>query len=399
MSPMVTLEDLDLGTLKNVPVLVRIDFNVPLEDGKVLDDTRLRAALPTIDALRAAGARLLLVSHLGRPKGEVRAEFSLAPVATALDGLLGATVRFASDCVGAPVREALDLLRPGEVCLLENVRFHPGETANDPEFAAALAQPAEAYVNDAFGTAHRAHASVVGVAERLSRRAAGRLLVAEVDALARLLGEPARPFVAIVGGAKIDTKVGTVRNLLPRLDSLILGGGMANTFLAAQGHDLGASLVEEDKIPVAREILDEAAHRSIRVLLPTDLVVTDRLELPDRVDTVAVDRVPTGMMAVDIGPVSCRAITEALSDVSTLLWNGPLGVFEKPPFDTGTVTVARAVGKSSAFSVIGGGETVAAARQAGVLDQLSHVSTGGGASLEFLAGKTLPGIAILEKRS
>ena len=397
MTRMQTLEDLDLDNLNGVATLVRVDFNVPLADGRVTDDTRLRAALPTIQALKEAGARLILMSHLGRPKGERKPEFSLQPVADALGELLGESVAFASDCVGDPARQIIESLGPGDVCLLENLRFHAGETKNDPDFVSRLAALGDAYVNDAFGTAHRAHASVLGVAEQINRRAAGRLLVNEVDSLGRLLGEPERPFAAIVGGAKIDTKVGTVRNLLPRLNLLILGGGMANTFLAAQGRDLADSLVEKDQIPVAREILDEATRRFIRVLLPLDLVVTDNLANPTTIETVAVDAVPAGTMAVDIGEASRRAITEALVDCKTILWNGPLGVFEKSPFDSGTVAVAAAVGMSSAFTVIGGGETVAAARQAGILDSLGHVSTGGGASLEFLAGEALPGITILEK--
>jgi len=398
MNRMYTLEDLDLGNLEGVPTLVRVDFNVPLAEGRVLDDTRLRAALPTILELKAAGARVLLMSHLGRPKGQVKPELSLRPVAEALGGLLGEPVSFATDCVGEPAQQEAERLPPGGVCLLENLRFHAGETENDPAFANDLAALGQAFVNDAFGTAHRAHASTVGVAERIPRRAAGRLVVAEVEALDRLLEEPERPFAAIIGGAKIDTKVGTVRNLLPRLNLLILGGGMANTFLAAQGRDMADSLMEEDKIGIAREILDEATHRFIRVLLPTDLVVTDNLDEPSRIETVAVDAVPKGTMVVDIGEASRRAVTEALSPAKTILWNGPLGVFEKSPFDSGTVAVAAAVGMSSAFTVIGGGETVAAARQAGILRHLGHVSTGGGASLEFLAGKALPGIAVLEKK-
>lgn len=397
MTRMNTLEDLDLDNLNGVATLVRVDFNVPLAEGRVADDTRLRAALPTIQALKESGARLILMSHLGRPKGERKPEFSLQPVADALGELLGESVTFASDCVGDAAREVVENLGPGDVCLLENLRFHAGETKNDADFVDSLAALGDAYVNDAFGTAHRAHASVLGVAEQIERRAAGRLLVNEVDSLGRLLGEPERPFAAIVGGAKIDTKVGTVRNLLPRLNLLILGGGMANTFLAAQGRDLADSLVEKDQIPVAREILDEATRRFIRVLLPLDLVVTDNLANPTSIETVAVDEVPAGTMAVDIGEASRQAITEALVDCKTILWNGPLGVFEKSPFDSGTVAVAAAVGLSSAFTVIGGGETVAAARQAGILDDLGHVSTGGGASLEFLAGEALPGITILEK--
>ena len=397
MNRMYTLEDLDLGSLDGVATLVRVDFNVPLAAGKVLDDTRLRAALPTILELKAAGARTLLISHLGRPKGEAKPEFSLQPVADALGGLLAEPVSFAADCVGAVAREEAAKLNPGEVCLLENLRFHPGETANDPDFASALAALGQTYVNDAFGTAHRAHASTVGAAERIERRAAGRLVVDEVEALGSLLGEPERPFAAVIGGAKIDTKVETVRNLLPRLNLLVLGGGMANTFLAAQGRNLADSLMEEDKFDIAREILDEATRRFIRVLLPADLVVTDDLDNPSRIETVDINAVPVGSKAVDIGEASRRAITEALSKAKTILWNGPLGVFEKSPFDSGTVAVAAAVGMSSAYTVIGGGETVAAARQAGILRELDHVSTGGGASLEFLAGKTLPGIAVLEK--
>ena len=399
MTDILNLDDLGLDSLEGVPTLLRVDFNVPLADGKVMDDTRLRAALPTISELRAAGARLLVMSHCGRPKGQVVPELSLRPIVAALGEMLGSDVAFAEDCIGQPAQDQLQALEPGRVCLLENLRFHSGETTNDPKFADRLAELGQVYVNDAFGTAHRAHASTVGVAELIERRAAGRLMVDEVEALGRLLDEPERPFAAIVGGAKIDTKVGTVRNLLPRLNLLVLGGGMANTFLAAQGKNLANSLMEEDKIAVAREILDEATHRFIRVLLPTDLVVTDNLDNPTRIETVAVDAVPAGTLAVDIGEASCRAVTEALAKAKTILWNGPMGVFEKSPFDSGTVAVAAAVGLSSAFTVVGGGETVAAARQAGILADLDHVSTGGGASLEFLAGKALPGIAVLEKRS
>ena len=399
MTDILNLEDLGLDSLEGVPTLLRVDFNVPLADGKVMDDTRLRAALPTISELRAAGARLLVMSHCGRPKGQVVPEFSLRPVATALGEMLGDDVAFAEDCIGQPAQDQLQTLEPGRVCLLENLRFHPGETTNDPEFADRLAELGQAYVNDAFGTAHRAHASVVGIPERIERKAAGRLMIDEGDALSSLLDEPARPFVAIVGGAKIGDKVATVSNLLDRLDCLVLGGGMANTFLASLGYDLADSLFEKEKLDVARDILHRAQAADIQVLLPEDLVVTDDLDKPQTIETVGAAEVPEGFKAVDIGQQARRAIDTALEGSKTVLWNGPMGVFEKPPFDDGTVLVARVVAECEGFTVVGGGETVAAVRQAGVAAQISHISTGGGASLEFLAGKTLPGLFALEKTS
>ncbi len=399
MTDILNLDDLGLDSLEGVPTLLRVDFNVPLADGKVMDDTRLRAALPTISELRAAGARLLVMSHCGRPKGQVVPEFSLRPVATALGEMLGDDVAFAEDCIGQPAQDQLQALEPGRVCLLENLRFHPGETTNDPEFADRLAELGQAYVNDAFGTAHRAHASVVGIPERIERKAAGRLMIDEVDALSGLLDEPARPFVAIVGGAKIGDKVATVSNLLDRLDCLVLGGGMANTFLASLGYDLADSLFENDKLDVARDILHRAQAADIQVLLPEDLVVTDDLDKPQTIETVGAAKVPEGFKAVDIGQQARRAIDTALEGSKTVLWNGPMGVFEKPPFNEGTVLVARVVAECEGFTVVGGGETVAAVRQAGVAAEISHISTGGGASLEFLAGKTLPGLFALEKTS
>ncbi|HVR07152.1 MAG TPA: phosphoglycerate kinase [Thermoanaerobaculia bacterium] len=398
MTDLLTLADLDLGRLVGQRVFVRVDFNVPLSPaGGVLDPTRLEEALPTLRELAAAGARLVLASHCGRPKGEPDPRYSLRPVALALGRLLEEEVAFAADCVGEAATAAVGALAPGRVLLLENLRFHAGETKNDPAFAAQLAALADAYVDDAFGSAHRAHASVVGIAERLRRKAAGRLMEREVAALGRLLGEPERPFAALLGGAKIEGKIDTLSNLLPRLDLLLVGGGMANTFLAAQGHDMAASLVEADRLDLARDILSRAAGRGVRVELPTDLVVTDDLAAPRRIETVAAGQVPAGMKAVDVGPASRRRFAAAIATARTLFWNGPLGVFEQPPFDAGTRELAQALASCSGFSVIGGGETVAAARQAGVIGRIGHVSTGGGASLEFLAGKTLPGVAVLER--
>jgi phosphoglycerate kinase len=395
--PMRTLDDLDLDALHSVVVFVRVDFNVPLADGRVADNARLEAALPTLNELRRAGARLLLASHCGRPGGARVPELSLKPVAAELERLLGAPVVFAADCIGVTVEKAVSLLAPGSVAMLENLRFHAGEKANDPEFAARLAAPAEVFVNDAFGTAHRAHASTVGVAERLARRAAGRLLVREVEVLEALLADPERPFAAVLGGAKISGKADTLANLLPRVDLVALGGAMANTFLAARQIDLGRSLVERERLDLALEILAAAEERGVRIILPTDLVVTDNLERPGRVETVPVSGVPTEMMAVDIGPATCSDIADSLRAVGTIFWNGPMGVFEQPPFDAGTSAVASAVADSDGRSVIGGGDTLAAVRRAGVSERIGHVSTGGGAALKLLAGQELPGVEILRR--
>ncbi len=398
MANLLTLDDLDLAHLSGKRVFVRVDFNVPIsDDHAVLDATRLEESVPTIRELAASGAVVILASHLGRPKGKRDPRYSLRPVVAELDRLLGTGVRFAEDCVGEAAEAVIREMDPGEVVLLENLRFHAEEERNEPFFADQLAALAEAYVDDAFGSAHRAHASVVGVPERLPRKAAGRLLAREVAALGRLLGEPERPFAALLGGAKIEGKIDTLENLLPRLDALLLGGGMANTFLAALGHGVGASLFEPDRVEVARQILERAKAHGKQVLLPLDLVVTDDLENPQRISTVTVDKVPEGLKAVDIGPETRKAFAAALGGARTLFWNGPLGVFEKPPFDAGTREVAQALAAFPGFSVIGGGETVAAVKQAGVEERIGHVSTGGGASLEFLAGRTLPGVAVLEK--
>jgi phosphoglycerate kinase len=407
MPDLLTLEDLDLATLHGTPVFVRVDFNVPLSPaGEVLDATRLEESLPTIRELVAAGARVVLASHAGRPKDAPDPRYSLRPVAAKLGELLGSPgspgseIAFAGDCVGPEAEAAVEGLAAGGVLLLENLRFHAGEKQNDPAFAGRLAALAQVYVGDAFGAAHRAHASVVGVPARLPRKAAGRLMAREVEAFGRLLGEPARPFAALLGGAKIEGKIDTLENLLPRLDVLLLGGGMANTFLAARGCDLAESLLEPDRVELAREVLARAEARGIEVLLPRDLVVTDSLDSPQRIATVPIEpggSIPAGTRAVDVGPATRAAFAAALARAGTLFWNGPLGVFEKPPFDAGTREVARALAGCPGYSVVGGGETVAAVRQTGVTEAIDHVSTGGGASLEMLAGKTLPGVAALER--
>lgn len=386
----------DLGALDGVRLFVRVDFNVPLENGRVADDARLEAALPTLRELAAAGARLVLGSHCGRPGGERKMEYSLQPVAQRLGELLDRRIGFADVAVGEPAQEAVAELEPGGICLLENLRFYPGETDNDSRFARQLAELADGFVCDAFGTVHRAHASVVGLPALLPRRAAGRLLMREVETLSSLLGEPAEPFVGLVGGAKVSGKIEAIQNLLPRLNMLALGGGMANTFLAALGLETADSMVEADRLETARAVLEQAARQKVEVVLPADVVVTDDLDTPQRVETVPVTAIPSGTLAVDIGESSRERIATVVESAGTIFWNGPMGVFETPPFDAGTVAVAEAVASSRAYSVIGGGETVAAVRRARAIDRIDHVSTGGGASLEFLAGKELPGIRALE---
>ena len=398
MKELLTLDD--LGDIAGARAFVRVDFNVPLEDGRVVDDTRLVEALPTLGELAERGARLVLASHCGRPKGRPDPRFSLRPVAERLAELLDRPVRFAPDSVGDEVEALVAKLEPGETCLLENLRFHAGETANDPGFADRLAALGDVFVGDAFGTVHRAHASVVGVAERLERRAAGRLVEREVAALGRLLEDPEQPFVVILGGAKIEGKLDTIEHLLPRIDRLLLGGGMANTFLVARGNDLGDSLVDRERVGLAADLLERAAAAGVEVLLPTDLVIAEEPAAREEPRAVPPSEVPAGARALDVGPATRAAFIDAFADARTLFWNGPLGVFETPPFDRGTEVVAHALaqlGRRGAYTVLGGGETVAAAVRAGVTDAIGHVSTGGGASLELLAGKTLPGLAVLER--
>ncbi|HEY7032235.1 MAG TPA: phosphoglycerate kinase [Thermomicrobiales bacterium] len=374
-------------------VLVRVDFNVPMTDGEIGDDTRIRAALPTIEDLLARGASVILVSHLGRPKGKSTPEFSLTPVARHLAELIRQPVSIAPDVAGPGAHAAAAALRPGEVLLLENVRFEPGEEKNDPELARRLASLAELYVNDAFGAAHRAHASTVGVAALLPAYA-GYLMQQELDALRQLTDRPERPYVAILGGAKVSDKLAVIGNLASHVDAILVGGGMANTFLLAQGHPIGTSLAEPDFVDQAKSILADARRRRVDVLLPVDVVVARSLDEPG--STVNIGGVSDVVAIYDIGKETSAQFGRRISAAKTVFWNGPMGVFERPAFARGTIAVARAVAESDAFSVVGGGDSVAAVEQAGVADKISHISTGGGASLEFVEGRTLPGVAALE---
>jgi phosphoglycerate kinase len=390
-----TVRDIDVAGKR---VLVRVDFNVPLDrEGQVTDVTRLREALPTIRYLQERGARIILMSHLGRPEGQVREELRLAPVAAALERLLGTPVRYVRDCVGPEVEAAVAALQPGEVLLLENLRFYPGEEANDPAFAQQLARLGDLYVNDAFGTAHRAHASTEGIARYLPA-VAGLLMERELEAFARILERPERPLVAIVGGAKVSSKIGVLENLLEKVDRLLIGGGMACTFLKAQGYEVGRSLVEADKLDFAASLLQRAAARGVVAQLPVDAVVVDRLEAEAPRRVVSVAAVPPDLLIADIGPATVERFTALLADARTVFWNGPMGVFEVPPFAAGTRALAEAVARLNATTVIGGGDTVAAVEQASCASRMTHVSTGGGAALELLEGRTLPGVAALLDR-
>ncbi len=382
-------------------VLVRVDFNVPIEDGKVRDDTRIRAALPTIRYLLAHNASVVLMSHLGRPKGKVVESARLRPVAERLSALLRRPVPVTGDALGIGTRDAVARLKPGQILLLENLRFHAEEEANDAEYAATLASYGEVYVNDAFGSAHRAHASTVGVADHLPSYA-GLLMEAEINALSKLLEAPARPFAAVIGGAKVSGKLGVLENLVNKVDALLIGGGMANTFLVAEGHTVGKSLLERELVGDAQRILELAERKGVQVVLPTDVVVAKEVTRGAEHKIVPVHKVPNSWSIVDIGPASTEAFTGALEPMQTALWNGPLGVFEVPTFGDGTRAIARFLASRAdggATVIVGGGDSIAALEQLGLTDKMTHVSTGGGASLEFLEGRQLPGVAVLLDRS
>ncbi len=398
MTALRTLDDLDPA---GRTVLVRIDLNVPMEDGEVTNSTRIARVVPTLTELLDLGAKVVVMSHFGRPKGKRQNAMSLAPLRGPLsDALGGVEVKFAPDCIGEVARKAVDALEPGSVLLLENLRFHPGEEANDPEFADQLASLGDLYVGDAFSAAHRAHASVVGIAQRLPS-AAGRSMEAEIDALTRALERPVPPVVAVIGGAKISTKLALLGNLIGKVDAMILGGGMANTFLLAQGTPIGKSLCEPDMVGTANEIMARARAQLCDILLPIDGLVAKELS-PDATATEApIELVPEDAMILDIGPATEELFCDRIAESGTVLWNGPLGAFELPPFDTGTNTVARQVADlteaGAITSIVGGGDTLAALDNAGVLDKMTYASTAGGAFLEWLEGKVLPGVAVLQR--
>jgi phosphoglycerate kinase len=395
-----TIRDLELGGKR---VFVRVDFNVPLKDGGVTDDTRIRETLPTLRLGMERGARLVLASHLGRPKGGPDAKYSLWPAAKKLEELLGKPVAFAKDCVGPGAEEQSKALRNGEVLVLENVRFHPEEEKNDEGFSRELAALCDGlFVCDAFGSAHRAHASVVGITRFVKQAAAGLLMEKELEYLGKAISDPARPLVAIIGGAKVSDKIEVVENLMKVADAMLIGGGMAYTFLRAQGLGIGKSLVEEDKLDLARKIMADAKARHFKLLLPVDHVVAPEFKAHAPSAVVAVTATPADQMGLDIGPQTVTAYAAEIAKAKTILWNGPMGVFEMPAFATGTLAIAKAVAaatQAGAISILGGGDSVAAVQQSGVAKEISHISTGGGASLEFLGGAELPGVAALTEKA
>lgn len=391
-----TVEDFNF---KGKRALVRVDFNVPLKNGEIVDDNRIRAALPTIEYLKSAGAKIILMSHLGRPKGEPKPEFSLEPVARRLSELLNVPVKFlASDkVVDDSVKQGVEALKDGEICLLQNTRYRKEETKNEPNFSEELASLGDIFVNDAFGTCHRAHCSNVGVSEKLPS-CVGYLVQKEIDVMDKALESPERPFIAILGGAKVSDKIGVIENLLEKVDTIIIGGAMAYTFLKAEGKNVGKSLLEEDKIQVAKDLMSKSAEKGVKLLLPLDLVVAKEMTEQAKAEIVDVDHIKDDDSGFDIGPKTVQLFKEEIEKAKTVIWNGPLGVFEIQQFSTGTFEIAKALSEVDAVTIIGGGDSASAIEKAGYKDKVTHVSTGGGASLEFLEGKELPGIAAIENK-
>ncbi len=396
---MKSIKDLELEGKRT---FIRVDFNVPIDEGKVSDDTRIEGALPTIKYATENGAKVILASHLGRPSGEHASEFSLKPVGERLSEILGKKVEFVDDCVGEKVSKAIARLQNGEVLLLENLRFHKGEKANDDVFAKELAENVDVYINDAFGTAHRAHASTVGMTKFVGECAAGFLMERELKVLGKVLENPERPFVAILGGAKVSDKIPVIKSLIKKkVDKLLIGGAMAYTFFKAMGYTVGKSLCEDDMMQMALEIKKQAENAGVELILPTDHKTVDSFDPLNSMREMPIDFTNTGLVGLDIGKETCAVFEKALEGAKTIIWNGPMGMFEEKPFDEGTIAIANAVAKATkngAFSVVGGGDSVAAINQAGLGDKISHISTGGGATLEFLSGKELPGVAALSEK-
>lgn len=389
-----TIRDINLAGKK---VLCRVDFNVPLQDGKITDETRINAALPTIKYLRESGAKVILITHLGRPKGEVVEELRLTPVAERLSNILNETVKKTNTVYGPDVTEEIANLENGGLLLLENVRFEAGEEKNDPELIEELAKLADIYVNDAFGTAHRAHASTAGVASKLPA-VAGFLMEKEIKVLGQALDHPERPFTAIIGGSKVKDKIGVIDNLLEKVDNILIGGGLAYTFLKAEGYEIGNSLVEEDKLDLAKSFIEKAKEKNVNFVLQTDAVIADEFSEQANYKTVGINDIESGWMGLDIGPDSCELYAKIISESKLIVWNGPMGVFEMEQFANGTKSVAEALAKTEGYSVIGGGDSAAAVEQFGFSKEMDHISTGGGASLEFMEGKELPGIKELNDK-
>ncbi len=391
-----TIDDI---SVKGKRVFVRVDFNVPMDDSRnITDDKRIRAAVPTIKALVNQGGRVILASHFGRSKGKVVEEMRLDPVAIRLAELLGQDVGKTNDCIGEGVKQAVAQMSDGDVLLLENVRFYPGEEKNDPEFAQALAELADVYVNDAFGAAHRAHASTAGITKYVDTSVAGYLMQREIEFLGGALDNPKRPFVSILGGAKVSDKIGLITNLIDKVDTLVIGGGMAYTFLKAKGYEVGQSLLDEERVGLAKEMMDKAEAKGVNFLLPVDVTVADRFAADANTKVVDADQIPADWQGLDIGPRTLDLFKQAVVDAATVVWNGPMGVFEMPAFAKGTNGLAEVLAESSAITIIGGGDSAAAVEQAGLSEKMSHVSTGGGASMEFLEGKELPGVAALDNK-